>query len=96
MTSTDIKKINEKAQRLGMDLLIIKSRAANKRFAALLPNKKRVNFGDPNATTYFDGADETKRKSYMARHSKIKTKDGKLAYKIPYTASWLAYNLLWT
>ena len=33
-------------------------------------NHKEVSFGDPNATTYTDGASEAKKKSYLARHSK--------------------------
>ena len=42
---------------------------------------------DPNAEKY--------RKAYRARHSKIKTKDGRLAYKIPFTASWASWHFLW-
>ena len=35
------------------------------------------------------------RNAYRARHSKIKTKSGKLAIEIPYSSAYLSYYLLW-
>jgi hypothetical protein len=70
------------------------SKRKDKRFYVVY-NDKKINFGDPNAYTYFDGASSQKRKSYRARHSKIKLKDGSLAYKNKNQASFWAYNLLW-
>ncbi len=58
-------------------------------------NNKIIHFGDPNAYTYSDGANEYKRKLYQARHSKIKLKDGTYAYKNKNSPAYWSYNLLW-
>lgn len=70
------------------------SRAKNKRFYVVY-NGKRINFGDPNAYTYADGASEQKRNAYRARHSKIKLKDGTFAYKNKNQPAFWAYHILW-
>lgn len=77
---------------------ISKSNRKDKRFKAELEiNGKKItrNFGDPNATTYMDKKDNNKRKQFKSRHSKIKLKNGKLAYKTAGTPSSLSYFLLW-
>lgn len=86
-----------------MFLLSVKpSEAKNKRYAAKFcmcdkkmackgSNTKTVNFGQPGATTYVDGASEQKKDSYQARHSKSpgeNTND-------PVTAGSLSWHLLW-
>ncbi|AVR53156.1 hypothetical protein MarSH_451 [Marseillevirus Shanghai 1] len=55
---------------------------------------KVVHFGQKGAFTYFDGAPETKRNAFRARHSKILNK-GRTAYKVPGSASSLAWVILW-
>lgn len=98
MTSAEIiKRLNEKVEELGLDIIIEPSKAKHKRFRAIrLSNKKVINFGDPNGTTYFDVKDEQKKKNYRARHSKIMNKHGEYVYKIPYSASYLSWHLLWS
>jgi hypothetical protein len=65
-----------------------------------------VDFGDTRYEHYKDSTplklysnldhnDPIRRKNYRARHSKIKLKDGRLAYKVKYTPSYLSYNFLW-
>jgi Family of unknown function (DUF5754) len=71
-----------------------KSKAKNKRYYVVY-NGKRINFGDPNATTYADGATIQKRDAFRARHSKIKLKNGTLAYKNKNQPAYWAWNLLW-
>lgn len=70
------------------------SNAKNKRYYVVY-NGKRINFGDPNAHTYADGASKQKRDAFRARHSRIKLKDGTLAYKDKTRPSFWAYNILW-
>lgn len=70
------------------------SKRANKRYYVIY-NDKIINFGDPNANTYSDGADEKKRNAFRARHSKIKLKDGSYAFKNKSSPSYWAYNILW-
>lgn len=45
--------------------------------------------------SYLDHDDKKRRTNYRKRHSKIKLKDGRFAYKVPYTSSWFSYNFLW-
>lgn len=71
-----------------------KSRAKNKRFYVIY-NGKRINFGDPNAFTYADGATKQKRDSYRARHRKILLKNGQPAYLNKSQPAFWAYNILW-
>ena len=85
--------IVDKAFELGAEDIGM-SKRKDKRFYVVY-NGKKINFGDPNAHTYFDGASPQKRKNYRARHSKIKLKNGSLAYKNKNQASFWAWNLLW-
>lgn len=90
-----IKKLNEKSEELGLDVLIKNSNTKNKRFAAILDNGRIVNFGSIHGFTYFDGASESKKKAYQSRHSKIKNKNGEYVYKIRNSPSYLSWHLLW-
>lgn len=90
-----LEQIKKKAKKLGISTDIKYSSRKNKRFQITTPDNKIIHFADPNATTFIDGADEKKRKSYLARASKITNKEGKYTYKIPYTANYLSYHLLW-
>lgn len=65
---------------------------------------KIVTFGDPNYEQYkdvlgdwshLDHKDKDRRQKYMDRHSKIKLKDGRYSYKVPYTKEFFSYYLLW-
>ena len=73
------------------------SKAKNKRFV-LIKDGKRVNFGlypFSGAGTYLDHADDKLKSAWIARHSKIKLKDGRLAYKVKDSPEYLSYNILW-
>ena len=52
-------------------------------------NHKTTSFGDPNGTTYIDGASEQTKDAYIARH---KVREN---FNDPITAGSLAYHLLW-
>lgn len=71
-----------------------KSKAKNKRYYVIY-NGKRINFGQPGAYTYSDGASEQKRSAFRARHSKIKLSDGTFAYKNKNQPSFWSYHILW-
>jgi hypothetical protein len=65
---------------------------------------RTVEFGDQRYQQYYDKIgmydnlnhlNRKRRKEYRSRHGNIITKDGKKAYKIPYTPAFFSYYLLW-
>ncbi len=72
-----------------------KSKNKNKRFYVIYHGKK-INFGLKNGSTFIDHKDTKKRDAWRARHSKIKLKDGSLAYKNKHQPAFWSYWLLWT
>jgi len=65
---------------------------------------KTVLFGDRRYQHYFDRVgmwaelnhnDRKRRAAYRKRHEGVLLKDGKPAYKQPYTPSYFSYHLLW-
>jgi hypothetical protein len=95
------KKINAYMRRFPAvkNLTIVKSKVKNKRLCAIFILKGKnynINFGLDTATTYYDDPTlKEKRKSYIARASKITNKKGQYTYKIPGTANSFAYYILW-
>ena len=70
----------------------------NKRFV-LIKDGKRTNFGlwpFSGAGAFLDHKDNKIKSAWIARHSKIKLKDGRFAYKVVDSPEYLAYNILWT
>ena len=64
-----------------------------KRFVAVFDNK-RVHFGQPNATTYVDGATEQQKAAYLARHgSPLSREDWSPTGR--QTAGYLSRWVLW-
>ncbi|AEA06954.1 conserved hypothetical protein [Lausannevirus] len=79
------------------NLKITKSGRSQKRYKAefMMDGEPHiVHFGQKGAFTFADGAPESKRQAYRARHSKILNK-GRTAYKVPGSASSLAWVILW-
>ena len=81
-------------------LSVLKSKRKDKRYTATFckckvknecrgSNHKSTSFGDPNGTTYIDGASEQTKDAYIARH---KVREN---FNDPITAGSLAYHLLW-
>jgi hypothetical protein len=68
-------------------------------FGALKDNKKGYqHYKDSTPLklySYLDHNDKDRRDRYRARHSKIKLKDGRFAYTVPFTASWFSWHFLW-
>ena len=72
----------------------------NKKFM-LSYNNKTIHFGNRGSNDYITlqlsnhpDADKI-RNGYRARHSRLKTKNGELAYEIEYSPAYLSYYLLW-
>ena len=72
------------------------SKAKNKRFV-LIKDGKRTNFGlwDGVGHAFIDHKDDKLKSAWIARHSKIKLKDGRFAYKVKDSPEYLSYNILW-
>ena len=87
------------------------SNQKNKKYKAvhILPSGKighTTHFGDKRyehykdttplkAYTDLDHLDKERRERYRKRHSKIKLKDGRLAFKVPFTSAWFSWRYLW-
>ena len=72
----------------------LESDKPNKRFVAILENGKKIYFGQPNAHTYIDGADEKIRANYRKRHLANKTEKKRIDQLIP-SAALFSYYLNW-
>ena len=70
------------------------SKAKDKRFYVIY-NGNRINFGSQTNNTFIDHGDTKKRDAWRARHSKIKLKNGELAYQVKTQPEYWSYHLLW-
>ena len=70
------------------------SRVKGKRLFVVYQGK-RINFGLKGGSTFYDHNDSTKRRAWLARHTKIKLKDGRLAHTVKTQPSYWAKALLW-
>lgn len=71
-----------------------KSKAKGKRFYVIYKGR-RINFGSATGKTFIDHHDQKIKQAWQARHSKIKLKDGRLAYRVKESPEFWSYNLLW-
>jgi len=69
------------------------SNRKTKRFVAVI-NSKKIYFGQPNAYTYIDGADDTTRDNYRKRHYANKIEKYRIDNLIP-SPSLLSWYILW-
>ena len=90
------------------DIKFTKSPKTNKKYRAYYMKNGKLKHSDFGAIGYqqykdstglglyshLDHLDKKRRDAYRARHSKIKLKDGRYAYKVKYSPSWLSYNFL--
>ena len=65
----------------------------SKRFVAII-GKKKIYFGQPDAFTYLDGADDRVRENYHKRHLANKTEKQRIENLIP-SAALFSYYLIW-
>lgn len=71
-----------------------KSPQKNKKYVVEYKGKK-IHFGHPSYQDYLDHQDDSRRKNYQARASKIRNKQGQLTYKNKNSANFWAYHVLW-
>jgi hypothetical protein len=83
-----------KAKKLGASEFGI-SKAKGKKYYVIYKGK-RINFGAKGMSDYTIHKDKARRDRYRARHSKIKLKDGRLAYKVKESPAFWSYRILWS
>ena len=83
----------KKALKLGCSDFGISTRK-NKRFYVVYDDHI-IHFGSKTGSTYIDHHNEITRKSWIARHSKIKNKAGQYVYKLKTSPSYWGYKILW-
>jgi hypothetical protein len=88
-----LEQIKNKALRLGATSVGY-SKVKNKKYYVEY-NDKIINFGSETGSTYLDHKDEQKRIAWVARHSKIKNKNGEYVYKLKESPAYWAFHLLW-
>ena len=71
-----------------MNIIIKKSSAPDKKYTAVIDNKKSIHFGAKNYEDFTIHKDPLRKKAYLARHKHDKTSN--TAY-----AGFYATNLLW-
>ena len=83
-----------------------KSNRSGKKYSVITPSGKKIHFGATGYSQYKDTTglgvyshlnhlDKNRRKKYKMRHEKIRTQNGKLAYKDKEQPSYYAYHYLW-
>jgi len=70
------------------------STVKGKRFFIVYRNKK-INFGSDVGKTFYDHKNRKKRQAWIARHSKIKNKEGEFVIYIKTSPSYWANSILW-
>ena len=88
-----LEQIKNKAFKLGATSVGY-SRVKNKKYYVEY-NDHIINFGSDVGQTYLDHKDDKKRAAWVARHSKIKNKNGEYVYKIKTSPSYWSYKHLW-
>jgi len=81
-----------------------------KKYTAILPNGKRVHFGDRDYQQYKDSVpkrlggglwsskdhlDPERRRNYRKRHGEMRCKDGEKCISKRYSPAWFSYYFLW-
>jgi hypothetical protein len=89
-----LEKVRQIAKKKGITGEIEYSATKTKRFK-IKYNGKWVNFGQKGEHAFIDHNDVKRQKSYHARAAGIRNKAGELTYKIPGTANYYSYWLLW-
>ena len=86
-------KLKKKAISLGASEFGV-STVKNKRFYVIYQGKK-INFGLKGGSTFIDHGDSTKRRAWIARHSRITNKEGQYVIKLRTSADFWSKNILW-
>jgi hypothetical protein len=85
--------LKAKALRLGATAFGV-SKVKGKRYYVIYDDKI-INFGSDVGSTFIDHHDNSKKRAWRARHSKIKDKYGHFVYKLPSSPAFWSWHLLW-
>ena len=88
----DFKKLKKKAEILGADSLDYSKRKNYKYVVEY--NDKKIHFGSAKTEDYINHQDKDQRQKYLNKVKKIKDKDGRLTYKLPFYPNYWSVNLL--
>jgi len=89
-------KVQKKLHKLRIPFISVGiSEKKGKKLRLTLVDGHSVDFGARGSQTFLEGASESKRNAYIARHSQIRLKDGSRAIDRRLSASWLAAKILW-
>ena len=72
-----------------INIIIKKSSKPDKKYDAVIDDKKTISFGQKNASDYTKHKDDDRKKLYENRHKKNEN------WSDPYTAGFYAKNILW-
>ena len=89
----ELRDLKRKVKRLGGSNLTMSDRK-EKRFCVVYQNNK-IHFGLKYGLTFYDHGDPIKRAAWIARHSKIKNKQGELVMFDKTSPSFWSKALLW-
>ena len=88
----DFKKLQKKAEILGADSLDYSKRKNYKYVVEY--NDKKIHFGSAKTEDYITHQDKDRRQKYLNKAKKIKDKDGRLTYELPFYPNYWSVNLL--
>ena len=54
-----------------------------------------IHFGSKNGRTFIDHGNEGIKEAWKARHSKIKLKDGRYAWRVKQSPEYWSWRILW-
>lgn len=89
-----MEQLRKKALSLGASDLR-KSKKKGKKYDVIYKGKV-ISFGSEGMSDFTIHKDKERRDRYRTRHSKIKLKDGRLAYKVKGTPAFFSWHILWT
>ena len=89
---SDLRKLRKKTEILGADSLDYSKRKNYKYVVEY--NDKKIHFGSAKTDDYINHHDHVQREKYVNKVKKIKDKDGRLTYKLPFYPNYWSVNLL--
>ena len=89
---SELRKLRKKATILGADSLDYSKRKNYKYVVEY--NDKKIHFGSTKTDDYINHHDHVQREKYLKKAKKIKDKDGRLTYKLPFYPNYWSVNLL--
>ena len=89
---SEFRKLRKKAEILDADSFDYSKRENYKYVVEY--NGKKIHFGSAKTEDYITHKDKDRRQKYLKKAKKIKGKDGRLTYKLPFYPNYWSVNLL--